>query len=132
MARRFKLQHLSRQTGTDARVRDAIKGRIRVRKYRNIPTEIDGERFDSKKEARRFVELRVLERAGEIADLTRGKKYNFSHDGVKIGTYKPDFEYTENGKRVIEDVKSTSTKTQAYRLRKRMMLAFYGIEIRET
>lgn len=103
-----------------------------MNKYRNIPTVLNGERFDSRKEARRYGDLLLLQRAGEIADLARGARYEFRYNGVRIGSYKPDFEYIENGHKIIEDVKSDSTKTQAYRLRKKMMLAFHGIEIRET
>jgi len=132
MARRSRLQSLSRPPRDAPASGNALLGGARVRKFRNIPTIVDGQRFDSKKEARRFVELSLLQRAGAISDLKRGERYQFYHNDVKIGSYKPDFEYTENGEKIVEDVKSTSTKTQAYMLRKKMMKAFYGIEIRET
>ena len=104
------------------------------RKYRNEPTVVDNIRFDSKAEAKRYNELKQLERAGAIRDLTLQPKFIFEHGGVRIGSYKADFRYLlpHSPVLIVEDVKSPASKTQAYRLRKRMMLAFHGIEIREV
>ena len=104
----------------------------RKAKFRNVPTEVDGIRFDSRAEARRYGELKLLERAGEIHGLTLQPLYVFEFNGVKIGSYKADFRYERSGVVVVEDVKSSATKTPAYQLRKRMMLAFHGISILET
>lgn len=124
---------MPRQTRSHVASRNARTGGNSFRKYGNIPTVVNGERFDSKKEAARFVELTLLQRAGAISDLKRGTRYEFYHNEVKIGSYKPDFIYTENGQQIIEDVKGGSaTKTQAYMMRKKMMKAFFGIDVRES
>lgn len=105
-----------------------------MRKYRNQPVEIDGHKFASKAEARRYGELKLLERTGKVRELQLQPKFVFEHLGVRIGTYKADFSYVlpHSPSLIVEDVKSPASKTQAYRLRKRMMKAFYGIEIREV
>ena len=105
-----------------------------MRKYRNTPVEVDGHKFPSKAEARRYNELKLLERAGEICGLELQPKFTFEHGGVRIGSYKADFAYflAHSPQRIIEDVKSPASKTQAYGLRKKMMLAFHGIEVREV
>lgn len=106
---------------------------MRPNKYGAKPTTLDGIRFPSKREARRWVELQQLERAGAISGLQRQVKYPLVVNGVKIGRYTSDFEYEENGQHVVEDVKSPATKkARDYRLRKLLMLALHGIEIRET
>lgn len=103
------------------------------RKYGNVPTVVDGQRFDSKKEAGRYEELKGLELAGAIADLRCQVPFEFNHGRVKIGTYKSDFTYLENGELIVEDVKSVATRDLGvFRLKKRLMLAFFGIEVRIT
>jgi Protein of unknown function (DUF1064) len=102
-------------------------------KYRAIKTVVDGIRFDSKREARRWVELRLLERAGQISGLHHQIRFDLVVNGVRIGRYTADFQYRENGELVVEDVKSPATKkARDYVLRKKLMLAIHGIEIRET
>jgi hypothetical protein len=116
-------------------------------KYHAKPTTIDGIRFDSQKEARRYQELKLLERAGEIRNLERQPEfdlnvvqrsddYNYSK---KVGVWRGDFRYEERrytaAKRerwdvIVEDVKGF--KTPVYRLKKRMVEAQYGIQIREV
>jgi hypothetical protein len=102
-------------------------------KYGAIRTTVDGIEFPSKREAARYRELRLAERAGQIHDLRMQVKYPLVVNGVKIGRYTSDFNYMENGVEVVEDVKSPATKkARDYRLRKMLMLALHGIEIRET
>ena len=100
-------------------------------KFRNIPTEVDGVRFASRAEARRYGELKLLERAGEILQLEMQPKYELMVNGIRVGRYTGDFRYVEKGATVVEDVKSKASKTEAYGVRKRLMLAVHGIEIRE-
>lgn len=105
------------------------------RKYRNVPTAIDGVKFPSKKEANRYAELRLAEKAGAIAGLEPHPKFRLEVNGHLIGTYTADSRYvdTRTGEVVVEDVKSVATrKKEAYRLRKRLMVAIHGIEIREV
>lgn len=99
-------------------------------KYQAVKTVVDGIKFDSKKEAARYVDLKLLERGGVIEDLTLQPRFDFACNGVKICFYKADFRYFENGKVIIEDVKGF--KTPMYNLKKKMMKAFYGIDIFET
>lgn len=101
-------------------------------KYRNKKTSADGIRFDSKREANRYIELKLLERAGAIKDLRRQVPYvliNKSRYGRAI-KYVADFVYYEGNKRVVEDVKGV--RTPVYKLKKRLMAEIYGIEVKET
>ncbi len=102
------------------------------RKYRNVPTVVDSIRFDSKKEAARWGELVLLQRAGVISNLARQVKFTLDVEGVHIANYFADFTYDEDGKVVVEDVKSPATKTREYLMKKRLMKAIYRIDIRET
>lgn len=120
-------------------------GRRVSHKYHAIPTEVDGIRFASKKEARRYQDLRVCERGGYIIGLELQPAFELrSEDGKKIGTYKADFAYwqKQGSEHVlprtpaltaltytVEDVKGF--KTPLYRWKKKHVEAQYGIEIRE-
>jgi hypothetical protein len=105
-----------------------------VNKYGAKRTTVDGIEFASKAEARRYAELRLLERAGEITGLECHPVYRFAVNGVKVGRYTPDFRYRDAfGCLVVEDVKGgTATRTEAYRLRARLMLACHGITVKEV
>lgn len=99
-------------------------------KYRNIPTELDGIRFASKREATRYKDLKARERFGLIQDLKLQVLYPLTVNGQKVGNYRSDFDYTEDGQKIVEDCKGC--KTPMYRLKKKLMRAIYNIEIRET
>lgn len=105
-------------------------------KYRNIKTEIDGIRFDSRKEAKRYAELKLLVKAGQIQDLRLQVDYQVVEPVTINGkreraiVYRADFVYLENGKPVCEDVKGV--RTDVYRIKRRLMKLVHGIEIRET
>jgi len=99
-------------------------------KYRAIKTTVDGIKFDSKKEAARYQELKILEKSGRIFDLKLQPKFDLIVNGKKVGFYRADFEYTENGKNVVEDVKGM--KTPMYNFKKKMIKAIYGFDIFET
>lgn len=105
-------------------------------KYKNNPMIIDGIRFDSTKEGHRWIELQYLQKAGVISELQRQVPYelqpSFYHNGKKIRPiqYVADFVYNEGNERIVEDVKGV--KTQEYKLKKKMMLYIYGIEIHEV
>lgn len=102
------------------------------RKYRNIPTELDGIRFDSRKESLRWRELCILQSQGRIKGLQRQVRFPIIVNGQKICVYVADFCYQENGLRIIEDVKSKGTITDVYRLKNKLMKATLGITIKET
>lgn len=88
--------------------------------------------FSSKGEAKRWQDLCIMQQAGEITNLRRQVKYPIEVNGIHITTYTADFVYDSCGKIVVEDFKSPATKTEAYRLRKKLLKACYGIDILET
>ena len=104
-----------------------------MNKYNAVKTEVDGTWFDSKAEARRYQDLKLLEGAGEIRALILQPRFDFALNGVKMGFYKADFQYQDRAKNwetVVEDKKGM--KTPVYNLKKKMLKAFYGIEVFET
>lgn len=102
-------------------------------KYRNKKTCIDGFTFDSRKEARRYTELKSLQMAGEISMLELQVRFPLEVNGQKICDYVADFVYMENGMQVVEDVKSEATsKLPIYRIKKKLMRAIHDIDIVET
>ena len=103
-----------------------------MNKYHARKTEVDGYVFDSRAEARRWSELKLLEDAGEISVLERQIPFEVQVNGQHICKYYADFVYIENGERVVEDVKSAPTRTPEYRLKKKLVEAIHGIKIREV
>ena len=123
-------------------------------KYRAKKTQYNGILFDSKKEAKRYRELLLLERAGKISDLelqkvyelipaqydvseevyTKGKTKGQRKRGALLEravVYKADFKYVdEDGYTVVEDTKGVKTKD--YIIKRKLMLFNYGIRIREV
>ena len=110
-----------------------------MQKYRNRKVTIDGIVFDSKLEAKRYTELKLLEKVGKIHDLQLQVKYTLlpsqrlnNRVVERPVTYVADFAYidSETGEKVIEDTKGMKTKD--YVLKRKMMLFFHGIRIREV
>ena len=124
-----------------------------MQKYRNKKYEYDGIIFDSRKEGRRYAELKVMQKAGIIHDLQLQVKFVLipsqreeSTEVYKTGkqkgepkagkliekecSYIADFVYYENGKMIVEDAKGVRTKE--YVLKRKMMLYFHGIRIKEV
>lgn len=120
-------------------------------KYRNTKTIVDGIIFDSRKEASRYRELKLLLEAGSISNLRCQEKFVLIpvqrepdiigvRGGVKKGkviekecSYLADFVYEEDGQTVVEDVKGYKNGS-AYNLfviKRKLMLYFYGIKIKE-
>jgi hypothetical protein len=104
----------------------------RGNKYGATRTVSNGRTFDSKAESRRHSDLILQQRAGQISDLRLQVPFDLSVNGQKIAKYVADFTYVEDGILVVEDVKSKATITPAYRLKKKLMKALHGIDIRET
>jgi hypothetical protein len=109
------------------------------RKFRNVPTEVGEHTFSSRKEARRFAELKLLERAGEIAELKIQPVFRLEVAGQLICKYVADFSYhpTFQGavmaQVVVEDVKSEITrKHPVYRLKNKLFRALMGFPITEV
>lgn len=111
--------------------------RIPKKKYGNKKVKYDGATFDSKAEKDRYVELRLLERAGRISELHLQPPFKLlekqkGEQGVK---YIADFIYKENGKTIVEDVKSKATaKDKAYIIKRKLFKQKYeGVYVfRET
>ena len=113
-------------------------------KYHAIAVHVDGRRFASKKEAARYLELRLLEKGGAIAELQCQPCFPLHiHElwrsqtplvVTRAGVYTADFQYTdlETGEIVVEDVKGDATKTTDYRLRKRIAELVHGVYVREV
>ncbi len=101
-----------------------------MNKYRNIKTTVNGLVFDSRKEASRYQELRLLQQAGQIHDLRLQVPYAIVINDVKVCKYVADFVYIENGKQRVEDTKGILTPV--YRLKKKLMRAVHGIEVIEV
>lgn len=78
-------------------------------KYRAVKTILGGVRFDSKKEARRWGELQLMEKAGRISLLQRQVNIPLHVGGIKVATYRADFTYRENDQLVVEDAKGYQT-----------------------
>ena len=109
----------------------------KTNKYSNAKVKIDGIKFDSKKEANRYLELKMLERAGVISNLILQPKFLLQESFKRNGKthraifYVADFEYIKDGKRIVEDVKGF--KTDVYKLKKKLFLAKYPqVEFKET
>lgn len=127
-------------------------------KYKSVKVMThSGEVFDSRKEAQRFLVLKAMEKAGEIRDLKRQVRFeliptqrevsgSIYKRGPRKGQLKPgkvieqpayysaDFTYIDckTGELIVEDCKSDATKTKDYVLRRKLMLYFHGIRIKET
>lgn len=102
----------------------------RPRKYRNKPCEVDGMRFDSKAEARRWQILKLLERAGGITGLERQTPYRLEVEGHLIATMIPDFRYVEDGRVVVDDTKGAAP-TPDWLIKARLLRALFpAVELR--
>jgi len=84
-------------------------------KYNAVKTEVDGYVFDSKAEARRYSELKLLEKNGDLQDLTLQPVFHIQINGKKICKYFADFQYYDTVDRVyiVEDVKGVKTAVLA-------------------
>lgn len=127
-------------------------------KYQNKKITVEGKTFDSIKEYRRFCQLEIMEKAGEISDLkcqvkfvlipaqreetgevyTKGKNKGQPKLGKVIEkecAYIADFTYKQDGKLVVEDVKGyRDAKSAGYAkfiIKRKMMLYFYNIRVQE-
>jgi membrane carboxypeptidase/penicillin-binding protein len=102
-------------------------------KYGNVKTEVDGIRFDSLKESRRYALLKLALETGAITHLRLQVPYALHIvGGIKLRTYIADFVYEQDGVTVVEDVKSEATrKDRSYRLKKAWMKLEHGITIHE-
>jgi hypothetical protein len=124
-----------------------------MNKYGNKKITVDGKTFDSRREYKRFTELQLLERAGEISNLrmqvpftlipAQYEQYErYGKNGQRLTNgqkcverecaYVADFVYIDNttGKKVVEDTKGMRTKD--YIIKRKLMLRVHGIKIKEV
>lgn len=88
-----------------------------MNKYKNKKMVLNGRVYDSKKEMMRAIQLKQMEKAGLISDLQEQVRFVLQEPfvnnyGKKIReiAYVADFVYNENGKQIVEDVKSQATR----------------------
>ncbi|MEX2444461.1 MAG: DUF1064 domain-containing protein [Alkalispirochaeta sp.] len=99
---------------------------------------VDGIVFDSAAEARRYSELRLLERAGSVTDIERQPEFELvpgfrhpDHGAIRAIKYRADFRYKLHGREVVEDVKGHAT--EVYRIKKKLLLWKYPeLDFREV
>jgi hypothetical protein len=93
---------------------------------RKTYSELCGRTFDSKAEARRGEELKLLEKAGEISNLEYQISFQLCQKpNIKI---KVDFVYQENGQKTFEDVKGMG-ETREFRVKRAWLKEKYGVEV---
>lgn len=120
---------------------ESLKTPKKPSKYRNRKTVLDGITFDSKREAARYQELKALAARGVIEDfrhqapfvLAPGVRFSDEKRAKPALRYVADFAYKLDGRLVVEDVKSKVTAgAAAYRIKRHLMLAVHGIEVKEV
>ena len=107
------------------------RGQTRRSKYGNVKTEVDGILFDSMREANRYGELKLLQKARHIRSLEMQPVFDLDVNGQRICRYRGDFKYYDVAKKdwVIEDCKGV--RTPAYVLKRKLVKAIYDIDIQE-
>lgn len=108
-----------------------VQGVEKRSKYGNKKCEEDGYVFDSAKELRRYRELKILQRTKAISALRVHPVIPLRVGGVVVCEYEPDFDYNCGDDMVIEDVKSKPTKTPVYVIKRKLLFAIYGVEVKE-
>lgn len=104
---------------------------MRFHKYGAKKTEVDGITFDSKSEAKRYQELKLLERGGAIQNLSLQPRFllqegfydEWEDKKVRAIEYVADFQYDENGITIVEDVKGM--KTSDYKIKRKLFIKKY-------
>ena len=107
-------------------------------KYKSVRTTVGGITFDSKSEARRYSELRLLEREGQISELQLQPCFILApsvryHDVKRLKPalrYVADFEYIEKGIKIIEDVKGM--QTPVFKIKRHLLKVLHDIDVRIT
>ncbi|MDA3500743.1 DUF1064 domain-containing protein [Acinetobacter sp. AOR34_HL] len=111
-------------------------------KFNAQKIELDGMTFDSKKELKRYIELKAMQQRGEIFGLEHHTKFELAPktklEGEKRAKpalrYFADFTYyNTQGEYIVEDVKSAATrKLASYRNKKHLMKTVFNIDVREV
>jgi hypothetical protein len=109
---------------------------VKPSKYRAQKVVIDGITFHSKKEGARYQQLKMLEKSGQISNLTLQPSFTLAPAVTINGKKKPalryvaDFQYTEAGVVVVEDCKGFRDKV--FIIKRHLMMSVLSLTIRET
>ncbi len=128
---------VSREEALRQRAEKKAKGAGR-NKYGAKATTVDGIEFDSKAEAQRYLQLKAMEKAGEITCLAIQVPFLLIPAQDKAGrkereaVYVADFTYWKDGVYVVEDTKSAPTKTREYVIKRKLLLWVHGLAVREV
>lgn len=93
---------------------------------------VDGILFASKREAKRYSELKLLFQLGKIASIQTQPRFELKVNGEKICSYVGDFQYVDLSTMKVVTEDSKGFRTPEYKLKKKLMLACHGIEIQEV
>lgn len=125
-----KVAHLNKH------VFEAVSQQPKKNKFSSEKTVVDDNTFDSKREAKRYKELKLLLKAGKIAFLARQVEFQLNVGGTHSMVYKADFVYTDSltGQQVceviVEDVKGF--ETNVFKKKEKLMKKIHGITIKKT
>ena len=113
-------------------VHNGLLKQPKAHKYGAIATTVDGIRFDSKAEAERWQELRLMEKVGAISELKRQVKWPLIVGDTLIGHFVADYQYVVKGdtRVTVEDCKGVRTPMFVWKAKH--FLAQYGFAILET
>lgn len=111
-----------------------IKQKPERNKYGAKRVSVDGYNFDSKAEARRYNELKLMRQTGLISNLQVHPRFPIVHNEREICVVELDFKYLARGDVVVpewryEDVKSPATNTPLSKLKRKLVESFYGIKV---
>lgn len=100
-------------------------------KFGNIRQEVDGIRFDSKKEAEQYGKLKMLLKAGKIKAFQMQKTFKLYVNDHHICDYRCDFVVLNlDDSEVVQDVKSSATaNVRAFQIKKKLMKAVFNIDV---
>lgn len=149
----------AKSTGPDQGASKPKKWPFHRHKFNATRTVVEGVSFASKREAKRYGQLKALEKAGKIRDLELQPKFVFQsrqliatdlsmpeHDtrsvlirsdrypNGRVASYKADFRYIDvaTGESIVEDAGSHATHKEAQKLRVALVEYFYGVKVREV
>ena len=105
-----------------------LRGQFRRSKYGAIRTVVDNITFDSKAEARRYGELKWMEKVGDVSEIIVHPHFSISVNGILICMVELDFQYLAKDKRTFEDVKGRDNALS--RLKRKLVEAQYGIKVK--
>jgi len=98
-------------------------------KFKNIRTEIDGIKFQSKREGAYYSQLKIREKAGEVYDVKLQNRHALTINGQLICTYVSDFEFYDQIEKRHRVVDVKGVRTPEFNLKKKLMKAILGIEV---